>query len=435
MRTLNPATTPLDPADASARRWLHPLIFETLVAPDATAGLRPLLAVSWHSNPGATQWQFRLRHGVTLHDGTPLDAGRVAAALRAPERPWTVTGEAGIVTIDVESAAPDLPWLLAESRYAIAFGRPGGGEPIGTGPFAIDRWEPRRLTLRSHEDHWAGRAFLDAIRIEMGRPLADQLSSLELGRADLVSVQPQDARRVSQRGLRVAATRPIELVMLVFEGRAAAAASRGMRRALSLAVDRASLCDVLLQGQGTPASTLLPDWLSGYAALLAAGHDRALARAAVETIPPAERALTVSVTESDSLLRAIAERIAVDAREVGLSIAFPEPAARTRQPADVRVTRLRLEATARARALAAATMALGPQARLAVDLRLPPFDAPLEEVYGYERALLQQDSIVPLVHIPELYGAGSNVDTWRDGMVLPDGAWNLANVWLRPAPP
>jgi MarR-like DNA-binding transcriptional regulator SgrR of sgrS sRNA len=170
MRTLNPAAAPLDEADAAARRILFPLIFETVVTPDSAGGLYGLLAVTWTSNAGATQWRFHLRPGVRLHDGTPLDGARVAAALRAIEPGWRIAADAGTLTIDVDQPLPDLPWHLADSRYAIAFGRSGGGEPIGSGPFAIERWEPRRLRLRAHEAHWQGRAFVDAVQVEMGRP-------------------------------------------------------------------------------------------------------------------------------------------------------------------------------------------------------------------------------------------------------------------------
>lgn len=430
MRSLNPAAVPLDSADAMARRWLHPLVFETLVAPNASGGLEPVLASHWESDAGATRWRFRLRSGVRLHDGSPLDAGRVAAALRAQGRAWTIATDSSTVTIDIDRSDPDLPWRLANVRYAIAFGRPGGGEPIGTGPFAIDRWEPKRLRLRAHDGHWGGRPFVDTVQIEMGRAPADQVASLELGGAELVSFESHAVRPALQRGMRITATRPIELVALVFERRAAPALLP-LRRALSGAIDRRSMCSVLLQGYAHPAWALLPEWLGGYASLLRSDHDRDRSRAAVAALPPAHRALTFRVQSSDGLLRAVAERLAVDAREAGLSITvIPTGVATTTAP-DARLVRIRLEPTTRELALEAAILALGPDApSSANDPALVP-GASLETVLHVERTILASRGIVPLVHLPELYGAAPAVESWLQPVVQPTGKWNLENVWLR----
>lgn len=432
MRTLDPAATPVDAADASSRHWLHPLMFETLVGLEGPSGLSPRLAVSWTSNAELTDWQFHLRSGVKLHDGSALDAGRVAAALRAINRSWSVTGDSGVVTIRVDQPRPDLPWQLAETRYAIAFGRPEGGEPIGTGPFAIDRWEPRRLRLRAHEDHWAGRPFLDAVQIEMGRPVGDQLASLEAGRADVVAIQPQDARRVTQRGFQVAATRHLELVAVVLNR---GVGSSGVRRALSLAIDRASICGVLLQGNAQPAWTVLPQWLGGYAALFAAGHDPARARALIGGEPAARRTLLLVVNEADLLLRAIRDRIAVNARDAGLSIVSPSTGGAAPRSPDATLVRLRLRAGTPAQAMTAAIVELDRQTRTHAPLPQLGSDPAFDAIYRFERDAIESGAIVPIAHLPDLYAMAPAVESWRAPIVLPSGAWNLANAWLRGSEP
>ena len=52
--------------------------------------------------------------------------------------------------------------------------------------------------------------------------------------------------------------------------RGAAAYDPRFTQALSLAIDRAAIVNVLLQRQGEPAGSLLPQWLSGYAFLFPA---------------------------------------------------------------------------------------------------------------------------------------------------------------------
>jgi hypothetical protein len=62
----------------------------------------------------------------------------------------------------------------------------------------------------------------------------------------------------------------------------------------------------------------------------------------------------------------------------------------------------------------------------------PDGGAPVETVLATERALVARDIVVPIVHVPELYALSGRVQSWNGPVVLPDGAWNLANVWLSP---
>lgn len=424
MRTLDPAATPLDEADAAARRLLFPLIFETLVSPDPAGGLRGVLAVAWESRAADTEWRFQLRRGVRLHDGTPLDSARIAAALRTREPRWQIAADAGSITIVPDRALADLPWQLTEVRYAIAFGRPGGGEPIGSGPFAIERWEPKRLRLRAHEAHWRGRAFVDAVHVEMGRPLAGQIADLEVGRTDFAALAVMDLRRVSNRGLRVVASAPRELVALVLP--AERVSNPAVMQAIGLAVDRQAMWSALLQRQGEVAVGLLPGWISGYAALMAAPLDRARARAIVGALTSAQRLVTLRVADNDPLLRSIAERVAVDARDVGLTVEIRGTPAGASKTGALRLVRAEIEATTPERALTSLLDKLG--------ISFHADAASLEAVYRAEQKVLNEGAVVPLVHVPELYAAGPLVDSWIEPMVLPWGTWNLADTWLKATP-
>src|SRR5262249_28356661 len=153
----------------------------------------------------------------------------------------------------------ELPWILADSRHAIAVR--SGDALVGTGPFRIDRLEASTLLLRAHDGHRRGRPFVDAIRVQTGQPLGAQLADLEAGRADLVSIRATDARRVTDRGMQVVGSRPLELVALVFEPHRTSEAFAAVARTLAASVDRETLCRVLLQQRAVPAPALLPVWL------------------------------------------------------------------------------------------------------------------------------------------------------------------------------
>ena len=227
------------------------------------------------------------------------------------------------------------------------------------------------------------------------------------------------------------ASQPIELLALVFEGQRATSTSEATRRALALAINRPAICAVLLQRQGEPASALLPHWLSGYGSLFATSYSGASARALGTSLPADQRTLALRVEPTDPVSQSVAERIAVDGREAGITIKV-EPAGTLAPRPDVRLIRVMLSPTSPERALARLLADLGPRITALLTPDPPPGPgAALEAVYQFERALVEHHIIVPIVHIPELYGIGAQVESWNGPIVLPSGAWDLASVWIR----
>src|SRR3989441_9811111 len=134
---------------------------------------------------------------------------------------------------------PDLLLELARRRNFI-FHLAKDGSVIGNWPFRVTEWHRqvapssgstssasrapsgdeegtgRRLVLAAFDDHWAGRPFLDSISVEMGVIPQQQLIDLELGKADIVELVPDQVRRASQSGGKTGSSLPVELLALVF---------------------------------------------------------------------------------------------------------------------------------------------------------------------------------------------------------------------------
>ena len=181
---------------------------------------------------------------------------------------------------------------------------------LGAG-FTIARWEAGRLAVYEADENAAGgRPFLDGVEILLGRSLRDQASDLDLGKADVVELGPNELRR-QPAGRRVWSSSPVRVLALVFSPRFDDAR---VREALALAVDRSAIHSVLLQRQGEVSGALLPQWLSGYAFLFPAAADLGRAR----QLAPGARPITLGV--SDAAARPIAERIALNARDAGLAV-------------------------------------------------------------------------------------------------------------------
>ena len=68
----------LDPHQATAAPsvYVYANIFDTLVEQDRDLSVKPSLAESWEQ-ASPTTWHFKLRRGVTFHDGTPFNAQAV----------------------------------------------------------------------------------------------------------------------------------------------------------------------------------------------------------------------------------------------------------------------------------------------------------------------------------------------------------------------
>ena len=304
--------------------------------------------------------------------------------------------------------------LRVEIRQSIETADPpdtGRGLPDLAGSFVISRWEAGRVAVYSADENAAGgRPYLDSVEIQMGRPLRDQALDLELGKADVVELGPNEARRPTA-GRRTWTSAPVRVLALVFSPRVTDAR---IREALALAVDRAAIHNVLLQRQGEISGALVPQWISGYAFLFSAAADIAKARGLTSGTPPAARTLVLGV--DDPGLRAIADRVALNARDAGLAVSV---AAGTANP-DVRLAEARVAFDDAGRALASVAAALGLDAP-------SPADTP-EGLFAAERALLDGYRVIPLFHLPDVYGVGPQV-RGAPGLT-PLGAWRFGDVWL-----
>jgi len=390
------------------------LVYDTLVKLDERGEPRPALAISWLHDPENKRWEFRLRPGVKFHDGAPLNAAAVAACLKG----LSSVAAAGddVVVIQTENPTPDLPARLGGTANAI-LRRGADGVTTGSGPFRIAEWQPgRRALLAANDDYWGGRPFLDDIQLLMGRSPRDQAIDLELGKADLVELTPDDARRASQRGARTWVSSPAELLALVFDRVRAAVDDPRLRQAVGLSIDRAAIYNVLLLKQGESTGALLPAWLTGYSFLFPAVRDLERARQKAAFLPKSGMRVTLTYDAADPLARPIAERIALNAREAGVIVQVAPGG-----EADVRLARLPLRSLDPEQALAAYAAACG-----SPPFKAPPIFSP-EANLNAEQKLLEDGRIIPLFHIPQIVGLGSRVRNWNPE---PWGDWRLDGVWL-----
>ncbi len=398
------------------------LVGDTLVKLDAQSHPKPALALAWQSDASARRWQFTLRRGVKFHDGSAASPGAIAQILGAIHSNWNVRASADSVSIESETPMPSLLAELALPRNLL-LKRNAGGLPIGTGAFLVAEWQPGKLLkLAAYEESWAGRPFVDFVEIEFGKSLRDQAIALELDKTDVIEAAPQAATGSQRRGTSSSSSLslPVELMALVFSANSEARDAR-LREALALAIDRKPIQSVLLKGAGELAASILPNWMTGYGAVFSVHVNPQRAR----TVLAGSRqpALNLSYDPRDPQAQLIAERIALNAREVGITVQVSLSGAE-----DIHLMRVVLPSPDPATSLTEAARQLG--------LPQPGFAATrgnaLEDLYQAERSLLDGYAVIPLFHLPVASVQSVRVRDWQPGQL---GAWNeggssLADLWL-----
>ena len=191
----------------------------------------------------------------------------------------------------------------------------------------------------------------------------------------------------------------------------------------------------IAQKEGEPAGGLLPQWSGGTAFLFSTGADVTHSKELWAQIAPAPR-VVLGYDSGDSFDQALAERIAVNAREAGILLVVKAlPASKTsavsatspgNPDVDVRLIRWRMPsplpgvALTRLLGAVASVSGVGPAP-------LPDAVSP-QQLYDRERTVVDSFRIVPLIWLPQVYGLSARVRDWKPP--APGEPWPLADVWL-----
>lgn len=391
------------------------LVLDRLTTIGDTGAAQPALAVQWSAENDAQRWQFAIRPNVRFQDGSALTAEEVAGALMGAcgrgdsgggsagggnlACPWRTARAVGDAVVFVsDTPVPDLPELLAQSRFAIAR-QGGGGAVVGTGPFRVTGFANGAMTFAANDDCWAGRPFVDTIELRPHRAVQDQWLDLSVGRTDIVEVPAESMHAAAQQHLKVLESRPDELLALEIAP-TGAFARREMREAAALAVDRSALYNVIFQKQGEITASLLPQWISGYSFLFPADRDLNQARAlrAGTTTGP----LLLAVDGAEAALRLAGERLALNLRDAGFSV---QTVSGKRPEAALILRLVPLEAATPRAVLDEMALTFGQNSTVT--------GTDATALWQAEQGMLSGEAVVPLLWLPRAWGVSERVRDLR----------------------
>lgn len=211
---VNPLFSHLNDAD----RDLASLVFSGLTRLGADGAVLPDLAETWEISEDGRNVTFRLRHGVTWHNGTPFTAADVIftySLLADPklggdpdqEPLWRRLTCAAPNEVTVACQLPEpfapfpayasigvLPKHLLEGTDGTAISTSSfNGQPIGTGPYLLASVDQSRALLRANDKYYLGAPRLAEIEMLFYSDITTASAAVLSGQAQGIMLDPASA--------------------------------------------------------------------------------------------------------------------------------------------------------------------------------------------------------------------------------------------------
>ena len=288
-------------------------MYEPLIIRDTSGAFEPALATDWNpSESDPNVWVFNLRQGVKFHDGADFTADDVVFSINRAKQPNSDMKELinSIVevravddhTVEIVTDGPnpilpanltdlfimDKDWTEANNTVDVQDFE--GGEITfattnvnGTGPYKLVSREPDvKTVMQRNEDYWGRDQFPMAISEIIYTPIqnnATRVAAMLSGEVNFLQDMPvQDLERVNAADGLVVKQAPQNRVIFFgmnqgandieadnVDGKNPLADVR-VRQAMSKAINRDAIKQVVMRGQSQPAGMIAPPFVNGWTA-------------------------------------------------------------------------------------------------------------------------------------------------------------------------
>jgi peptide/nickel transport system substrate-binding protein len=262
----------LDPANINTRfqTYLQFQLRNGLVEIGPGGVLIPELAESWEGSKDAKTWIFRLRKGVTFHNGKPLTPDDVIYSFRhhlgegskSTAKPMLASlteikadGDNAVV-FTLSAGNVGFPALAANYSFMIVpEGTKNLDDGVGTGGYVLEEWKPGlRSLVKRNPNYWkAGRAHFDSVEMIAIKDAAARVSALVTGQIDAFNFVDPKVVALLEKNAKVKVVRTPSKAHYVFPMLVDQDPFKDVdvRNAIKLAVDREDLVKRVLHGLGT----------------------------------------------------------------------------------------------------------------------------------------------------------------------------------------
>ncbi|MEO0795519.1 MAG: ABC transporter substrate-binding protein [Verrucomicrobiota bacterium] len=285
----------LDPADVDDGESVNTLaqICEGLVRfKPGTLEVEPWLAETFFMSADGLTYTFKIRKGITFHDGTPLDAEAAAFSFErqideahpahlptASFQYWNfLYSEVKSVevvdemTLKLHLSQPNATLLYSLAIFPAWLISPNTPpaeipmRPVGTGPYQFVEWAPdQAVVLERNENYWAYRPFYPRIIISTVPDNTVRVLMLKSGSVDAIDgVQPAEAIAYAENPAFTLHRAPsMNVGYLAIQSGVERLRDPEIRRALAMAINRQAIADLALDGAALPASYPIPPGFLG----------------------------------------------------------------------------------------------------------------------------------------------------------------------------
>ena len=238
----------------------------TEVRPDGS--LAGDLAESYESDDAKT-WVFNLRQGVEFHNGKTLTPEDVIASLNYHrgedsksaakgniESVTDIRADGNSVVFELSAANADFPFLISDYHFPILPAEDGKIDPtsgIGTGPYAIDEFEPGvRFRGTRNANYYKDGAHFDSVEYLSIVDLTARQNALLNDEVDVIDRVDPKTVALLERAPHINILETTGTLHYTFPMRVDAAPfdNYDLRMALKLAIKRQELVDKILLGHG-----------------------------------------------------------------------------------------------------------------------------------------------------------------------------------------
>ncbi len=263
------------------------VIFDQHIPQNTFETIRPELATAWQWGADGKALTFTLRQGVTWHDGKPFSAADVKCTWdmvsgltpgkirKSPRQAWfsnlekiTVNGDFE-VTFHLKRTQPSFIALLAAGWSPVYPCHIPSAQmrtkPIGTGPFRFVEYRLNEsMRMERNPNYWKpGLPYLDGIEFRIVPNRATRMLGFIAGKFDMtyptdvsVPLRKEIARQAPQAQCMM--RRSNVSTNLIINRDVPPFNNPAIRRALALGLDRHAFNDILNEGEGKVAGTMLP---------------------------------------------------------------------------------------------------------------------------------------------------------------------------------
>lgn len=258
-------------------------IFDGLCRLNTDMEPEPALATEWEMIDDLT-WEFKLREGITFHDGSEFDANDVAFSVwhyteaidykyaAQWRQAWPLSCEIidqYTVQIKTQAPQPAVPRLLSRlamipEDYAGMSMEDFYTAPIGTGAFQFESWDPGIcLTLTANEGYWRVTPKVKTLNYYTVSDDNARMAGFRSGEYQVVYAIPYDQiESIKQmEGAKVLTESTIGYDAIQFNFRfrpGSPIADQRIREAMTYAIDHQGICDVIMCGYQQPAAGPAP---------------------------------------------------------------------------------------------------------------------------------------------------------------------------------